>query len=99
MIVLGKQRIVACRADQRAPLLLISRREIEAEPCVHVDEASDIFRALHVAAHPIKRIRKTAQHESTHVSLLPPPCDEFTTREPFFNATRVRPPGSTKISF
>ena len=27
------------------------------------------------------------------MSLLPPPCDEFTIREPFFKATRVRPPG------
>ena len=27
---------------------------------------------------------------------MPPPCEEFTTSEPFFNATRVRPPGVTK---
>ena len=30
-----------------------------------------------------------------HVSLLPPPCDEFTTSEPRCSATRVRPPGTT----
>src|SRR5262249_6457829 len=35
---------------------------------------------------------------STQVSLLPPPCDALTTSDPFFNATRVRPPGSTKMS-
>ena len=32
--------------------------------------------------------------EITHVSLLPPPCDELTTSEPLRNATRVRPPGT-----
>src|SRR5437868_5293435 len=35
---------------------------------------------------------------STHVSLLPPPCDEFTTSEPLRNATLVRPPG-TSVTF
>ena len=64
-----------------------------------VDKACDVFCALHIAAHPIQRIGQAAQHDSTHVSLLPPPCDEFTTREPLFRATRVRPPGKTNISF
>ena len=31
---------------------------------------------------------------STQVSLLPPPCDEFTTSDPRFSATRVNPPGT-----
>src|ERR1700694_3300652 len=35
---------------------------------------------------------------STQVSLLPPPCDELTTNDPFVSATRVKPPGKTKIS-
>ena len=35
---------------------------------------------------------------SSQVSLVPPPWEEFTTRDPFLSATRVRPPGSTKIS-
>ena len=30
----------------------------------------------------------------THVSLLPPPCEEFTTSDPSFSATRVNPPGT-----
>src|SRR6266446_30361 len=30
----------------------------------------------------------------THVSLLPPPCDELTTSDPFLSATRVSPPGT-----
>jgi len=34
----------------------------------------------------------------TQVSLLPPPWDELTTSEPFLSATRVKPPGSTKMS-
>src|ERR1039458_5960947 len=36
-----------------------------------------------------------ALHASTHVSLLPPFWEEFTTSAPSSNATRVRPPGST----
>ena len=31
---------------------------------------------------------------NTQVSLLPPPCDEFTTSDPLRSATRVRPPGT-----
>ena len=34
----------------------------------------------------------------TQVSLLPPPCEEFTTSEPLRRATRVKPPGKTQIS-
>ena len=29
------------------------------------------------------------------MSLLPPPCDELTTNDPFVIATRVSPPGTT----
>ena len=28
------------------------------------------------------------------MSLVPPPCDELTTSEPSFSATRVSPPGA-----
>src|SRR6185369_13206455 len=31
------------------------------------------------------------------VSLLPPPCDELTTKDPLRNATRVRPPRVTYV--
>ena len=31
------------------------------------------------------------------MSFDPPPWDEFTTREPLRNATRVNPPGSTQV--
>src|SRR3974390_351814 len=39
-----------------------------------------------------------APSRSTHVSLLPPPCDELTTSDPLRNATRVSPPG-TSVTF
>ena len=29
---------------------------------------------------------------------MPPPCDEFTTSDPFFSATRVSPPGGDGAS-
>src|SRR5688500_18964827 len=35
---------------------------------------------------------------STQVSLVPPPCEELTTSEPFLRATRVRPPGVMRTS-
>src|SRR4030095_9500142 len=95
----GEKRIIAGCADQRTPLFLVALRQIQTKPRVHVDEPCDVFRAFHVPAPPIQRISNTAQHDSTHVSLLPPPCEELTTRDPFFNATRVRPPGNTKMSF
>jgi hypothetical protein len=34
------------------------------------------------------------QPSSTQVSLVPPPCELLTTKEPSFKATRVRPPGT-----
>ncbi len=37
----------------------------------------------------------TTSSSSTHVSLLPPPCELLTTRLPFRKATRVSPPGIT----
>src|SRR6266850_2879383 len=43
--------------------------------------------AKHHLVHPVS--------SSTHVSLLPPPWELFTTRLPFRSATRVNPPGIT----
>ena len=34
---------------------------------------------------------------NTQVSLLPPPCEELTTKEPSFNATLVNPPGTISM--
>jgi hypothetical protein len=35
----------------------------------------------------------------TQVSFDPPPWEEFTTKEPFRKATRVKPPGITSTPF
>src|SRR5882672_10476064 len=45
---------------------------------------------------PVQVLDSPGDHQfsSTHVSLVPPPCEEFTTSEPSRNATRVRPPGT-----
>src|SRR4051794_4076768 len=42
----------------------------------------------------------TTQHQrsSTQVSLVPPPWEEFTTKEPSRKATRVSPPGTSVTS-
>ncbi len=45
-----------------------------------------------------ERITPAGSSASTQVSLLPPPCEEFTTSESRRSATRVKPPGSTKTS-
>ena len=69
-------------------------RKVEHQVQVDIDEAGDIFRALDVARHPVHGIRHPAEQRlgittmllllaSTQVSLLPPPCDELTTSEPF----------------
>ncbi len=60
-----------------------------------LEEARHVLGALHVARHPEQGGCRPAEHQSssTQVSLVPPPWLEFTTSEPFFSATRVRPPG------
>ena len=45
-----------------------------------------------------RRCGSASQLSSTQVSLVPPPCEEFTTSEPSRSATRVRPPGTTVTS-
>src|SRR5215831_82 len=97
--MLSEQRVIARSIDQRAPLFFVPCRQIQAQPGVDIDKPCDVFRTFHIATHPVQSIGDAAQHDNTHVSLLPPPCEEFTTREPFFSATRVKPPGRTKISF
>ena len=39
----------------------------------------------------------SCQRSTTQVSLLPPPCDEFTTSDPSRSATLVNPPGTISI--
>src|SRR5208282_1429653 len=65
---------------------------------IDVDEPRPPFCAFQIARRPEQMVRNSAQHQSatTHVSLLPPPCDEFTISDPSRSATRVRPPGNTR---
>src|SRR5450631_2129487 len=67
---------------------------------MRVDQTRETLRALDVARHPVQMIGGAAEHQvsSTQVSLVPPPCEEFTTSEPSRNATRVRPPGTMVTS-
>ena len=89
------------------------QRQIELQVQIDADEARHVLGALDVARHPVDGIGHAAQQRpgltascmpsaalaaSTQVSLLPPPCEEFTTSDPLRSATRVRPPGSTWIS-
>src|ERR1019366_6919424 len=109
-IALGEQRAVAGGIDDGLPLAGENAGKIEHQVVVDVEEAGHVFRALDVARHPVDGVGHAAQQRlgwrdhdwppgaSTQVSLLPPPCDELTTSEPFFMATRVSPPGRTEIS-
>src|SRR3974377_1971269 len=72
-------------------------RLIEHRVEVDGDQARQIFSAFDITSHPVKGFGDACQHaysRSTQVSLLPPPCDEFTTSDPLRSATRVRPPGT-----
>ncbi len=87
--------------------------QIEDDLGAYVEEARDVLGALGVAAHPVQSLGGSAQHAGTplpfefespagpartQVSFVPPPCEEFTTYDPFLSATLVSPPGRTKIS-
>lgn len=43
---------------------------------------------------PLEKDQSTLYWLNTQVSFDPPPCDEFTTSDPRFSATRVSPPGT-----
>ena len=86
--------------DQLAPGAPPVRQVGVEQPVeVHVQEAARVLGPLDVAARPVQRLCDAAQHQerSTQVSLLPPPCDEFTTSEPSRSAARVSPPGTTVV--
>ncbi len=82
---------------------------VEHETHGDVELAHGVLSPLEVAAHPIEAVGNTRKHfgtlpnslircySRTHVSLLPPPCEELTTSEPFSRATRVSPPGTMLI--
>ena len=92
-----KTSVVAAGVDQRLPLVRGVQRQIQLQIQIDADEARDVLGALDVAGHPVDGVGDAAQQgrvvvidalpdlhrASTQVSLLPPPCDEFTTSEPF----------------
>ena len=90
--------------EPRLPAILDLGVEERVE--VDVEEARDVLGALDVARRPVERFGDPAQHRRaphlcharTHVSLLPPPCDELTTSEPGRSAVRVRPPGTMRVA-
>src|SRR5882762_6110795 len=79
----GRQHSLPASVDTR-------RRLIEHQVEIHVKDARAMFCALQVAAHPIQVVCDSREHVygfNTQVSLLPPPWDEFTTRDPLRSAT------------
>ena len=76
-------------------------RQVEHQIAVHAREPRRRLGALEIARGPVEALGDARQeaHRFTatiQVSLLPPPCDEFTTNEPRRSATRVKPPGVTQ---
>src|SRR5690606_36041329 len=89
--------------DQDAPAEMRAGRQVEQHLRIHIDQPRGILDAFEVAPEPVHAFGNTRKHQLTssltiHVSLLPPPCDEFTTYEPLTSATRVSPPGVTYVS-
>src|SRR4051812_44496826 len=67
----------------------------QGNPVADLKQPRHVLGALHVARHPVEGGSGASEHQSssTQVSLVPPPWLELTTNDPFFSATRVRPPG------
>ncbi len=99
-VELAKSVLLAGHDDQRLPAQTVGLlRLLEQHVVIHVENARGVLGALDVARQPEQRFRDAREHLSssprrTQVSLLPPPCEEFTTSEPRCSATRVRPPGT-----
>src|SRR6266850_2787656 len=111
MLLVNRQRSFQPRAPQFEParscfghaLQAMRRRRGETKPELlggvvgHELHAATV--AVDLGGGVNSSFSGTGASASTQVSLLPPPCEEFTTSEPFLSATRVSPPGITKISF
>ena len=99
-VAVGEDRV------QLAPLrpghLLVETHDLAAHLLGDDQEAGDVLRPLEIASHPVERVGDPGEDHgsrgaSTQVSLLPPPWEELTTNEPARSATRVRPPGKTRM--
>ena len=83
--------------------LLVEIPQVEEQLQVHVHDAGDVLRRVQCNGTSSRGELATRLNmsfvlrTSTQVSLLPPPCDEFTTSEPLRRATRVSPPGTISI--
>src|SRR5580698_1288646 len=106
LAVLRSRNLRGIEQPQPAPSTRF-RRLVQSQLQVDVDHPRRVLGALEIAAHPVQTVRDSRKHgclpptphaRSTHVSLLPPPCEEFTTSDPRRNATRVKPPG-TRVTF
>ena len=84
------------RAASAGPAL--ERGLVQHQVQLDIQHARGVLGALQIAAHPVQTVGDAREHDvyslSTQVSLLPPPCDEFTTSDPLRSATRVSPPGT-----
>src|SRR5271155_1017329 len=98
LVGLGEEFALAENREQRRPRLRVARRTLDQQMVVDVEQARAPFGSFKVASSPEEMTRDTSEHQasSTQVSLLPPPCEEFTISDPSRNATRVRPPASTR---
>ena len=98
-ITLLKEILVAGRENQRLPLFGDARRKVRRHVEVYFNKARVVLGPFNITADPVKRGGDPTEHQSPpstiQQSLLPPPWEEFTTREPRRSATRQRPPGMT----
>ena len=70
-----KQRGLATGINQRLPLVAV-QWQIQLQVEVHLEEPGEVFRAFHVAGHPIEGIRNPAEKRtgvSCHCRLRPEP--------------------------
>ena len=97
-----EQRLRIQNIDHDVPGGLCAFRNIHDQMVIGLNQPRSILRSLQVTRHPIQPLGDAGEHahalpSTIQVSLLPPPCEELTTREPFLSATRVSPPGVTQV--
>src|SRR5690606_29643439 len=100
-IFLAVRRIQTGNLQQGQQVIVLRPLRRERNRLRDIEQAHGVLGTLQVTGHPVQVVGDAAQHEassSTQVSLVPPPCEEFTTNEPSRKATRVRPPGTIWMS-
>ena len=102
LIVLGEiarlaGRLLRSNAIRRVAL---DRARHQRDAIADLEQPRHVLRPLDIARQPEEdaAVRPSiGQSSSTQVSLVPPPWLELTTSDPFFSATRVRPPGVMRM--